>query len=506
MDFEIISGSVETLAAECIVVALEAEGKLCPSARAIDLACDGYLSALVDSGDIRGKTGEQLLLFKLPGIEARRVLLVGLGKPDERKDRHYRKLIKGIAATLKKSAIRSVLFALDGCASEQEDPYRETRQLVEWISAEFYQYDVTKSKKADPISLEQVMIRLDEDEVELGEGALLDGVAIANGVDTAREVGNLPGNICTPLYLVERAQALTEAFDQLRVNVLEEAQMAELGMNALLAVGKGSAQPARLIVLEYRGGAANEKPHVLVGKGITFDSGGISLKPGAQMDEMKFDMCGAASVLGTLEAVAELQLPLNVVGIIAAAENMPGSQAIKPGDIVTTMSGQTVEILNTDAEGRLVLCDALTYAARFEPQSVVDIATLTGACIIALGHQASGVLANNQELASALLEAGEYAADRGWPLPLWDEFQEQLDSNFADMANVGGRPAGTITAACFLSRFTKEYRWAHLDIAGVAWNSHGKEKGATGRCVPMLCQYLLDLAEQVEPDGHDHGE
>jgi len=442
----------------------------------------------------------------VPGIQARRVLLVGLGKEDERKDRHYRKLVKGITATLKQSAIRSVVFALDGKASELDDPYRETRQLVEWISASFYQYDETKSKKADPVKLEHVMIRLEEQDVELGEGALLDGVAIANGVDTAREVGNLPGNICTPTYLAERAQTLAAEFDELHVEVLDEEQMAELGMNALLAVGKGSAEPSRLIVIEYRGGEAEEKPYALVGKGITFDTGGISLKPGAGMDEMKFDMCGAASVLGTMEALAEMQLPINVVGIIASAENMPGSQATKPGDIVTTMSGQTVEILNTDAEGRLVLCDALTYAGRFEPRAVVDIATLTGACIIALGHQATGVLANDDELASALLEAGDYAADRGWPLPLWDEFQEQLDSNFADMANIGGRPAGTITAACFLSRFTKEYSWAHLDIAGVAWNSGGKEKGATGRCVPMLCQYLLDQAEQVETDGHDHEE
>ena len=504
MDFEIINGSVETLETECIVVALEAEGKLCPSAQLIDTAANGYLTELVNTGDINGKAGEQLLLFKVPGIQAKRVLLVGLGASEERKDRHYRKLIKGITASLKKSGISSVVFALDGLASDRDDVYRATRQLVEWISADFYLYDETKSKKADPIKLEHVMIMLAEDDIELGEGALLDGVAIANGVDTAREVGNLPGNICTPSYLAERALALAEEFDELSVNVLDEAQMAELGMNSLLAVGKGSAEPSRLVVIEYRGGESDEKPYALVGKGITFDTGGISLKPGAGMDEMKFDMCGAASVLGTMEALAEMQLPINVVGIIAAAENMPGSQAVKPGDVVTTMSGQTVEILNTDAEGRLVLCDALTYAGRFEPQSVVDIATLTGACIIALGHHATGILSNNETLATALLDAGDYAADRGWPLPLWDEFQEQLDSNFADIANIGGRPAGTITAACFLSRFTKEYNWAHLDIAGVAWNSNGKEKGATGRCVPMLCQYLLDQAEQVEIDEHDH--
>ncbi len=505
MDFEIINGSVETLETECIVVALDADGTLCPSAAAVDKASNGYLTELVNSGDISGKAGEQLLLFKVPGIQARRVLLVGLGTAKERKDRHYRKMLKGVVATLKKSSVSSVVFAFDDCASYRDDVYRATRQLVEWVSAEFYQYDETKSKKAEPAKLETIQILLSEDDTELGEGALLDGVAIANGVDTARELGNLPGNICTPSYLADRAQALGEEFDDLNVKVLGEEEMAELGMNSLLAVGKGSAQPSRLIVIEYNGGESGEKPHVLVGKGITFDTGGISLKPGAGMDEMKFDMCGAASVLGTMESVAEMQLPLNVVGIVAAAENMPGSQATKPGDIVTTLSGQTVEILNTDAEGRLVLCDALTYAGRnYNPESLVDIATLTGACIIALGHHATGILSNDEELAGALLDAGDFAADRGWPLPLWDEFQEQLDTNFADIANIGGRPAGTITAACFLSRFTKEYRWAHLDIAGVAWNSNGKEKGATGRCVPMLSQYLLDLAEQVEVDEHDH--
>lgn len=506
MDFEIINGSVTALETECLVVALEAEGVLCPSAAAVDQAANGYLTELVNSGDISGKAGEQLMLFKVPGVQARRVLLVGLGTAKERKDRHYRKMLKGITASLKKSGISSVAFAFDGCASYRDDVYRATRQLVEWVSAEFYQYDETKSKKSDPIKLENVQILLSEDDTELGEGALLDGVAIANGVSTARELGNLPGNICTPTYLAERAEALAEEFDDIHTKILDEDEMAELGMNSLLAVGRGSAQPSRLIVMEYNGGETGEKPHVLVGKGITFDTGGISLKPGAGMDEMKFDMCGAASVFGAMEAVAEMQLPLNVVGVVAAAENMPGSQATKPGDVVTTMSGKTVEILNTDAEGRLVLCDALTYAGRnYEPETMVDIATLTGACIIALGHHATGILSNDKELAGALMDSGDYASDRGWPLPLWDEFQEQLDSNFADIANIGGRPAGTITAACFLSRFTEEYRWAHLDIAGVAWNSGGKEKGATGRCVPLLSQYLLDLAEQVEVDEHDHG-
>jgi leucyl aminopeptidase len=262
-------------------------------------------------------------------------------------------------------------------------------------------------------------------------------------------------------------------------------------MGALLSVARGSRQPAKLIVMEYRGGAKNQKPIVLVGKGVTFDSGGISLKPGEAMDEMKYDMCGAASVIGTMSACAELQLGLNMVGIVPATENLPDGQATKPGDIVTSMSGQTIEILNTDAEGRLILCDALTYAGQFDPDVVIDVATLTGACIIALGHHPAGLLGNHNPLINDLLNAGKTSGDRCWELPLWDDYQEQLDSNFADMANIGGREAGTITAACFLSRFTRDYDWAHLDIAGVAWKS-GKEKGATGRPVPLLTRYLLD--------------
>ncbi|MCO4759490.1 MAG: leucyl aminopeptidase, partial [Oceanospirillaceae bacterium] len=292
----------------------------------------------------------------------------------------------------------------------------------------------------------------------------------------------------------EQALALGEEHDALEVSILDEDEMAQLGMHCLLSVGHGSDQPSKLIVMHYKGGEEGAKNHALVGKGITFDTGGISLKGGAGMDEMKFDMCGAASVIGAMTALCEMNLELNVVGIVAAAENMPSGRATKPGDIVTTMSGQTVEVLNTDAEGRLVLCDALTYAERFEPETVVDVATLTGACIVALGHHATGLLSNDDALANSLLQAGDQAADKAWRLPLWDEYQEQLDSNFADIANIGGPPAGTVTAACFLSRFTKSYRWAHLDIAGVAWNSKGKDKGATGRCVPLLSQHLLNLA------------
>jgi leucyl aminopeptidase len=302
----------------------------------------------------------------------------------------------------------------------------------------------------------------------------------------------LPSNICTPAYLAEQALGMAKTHN-LKCEVLEQKDMEKLGMGSLLSVTRGSAQPPKLIVLHHDGAAKGDKPVALVGKGITFDTGGISLKPAPEMDEMKYDMCGAASVLGTFKALAQMRLPLNVVGIIPTCENMPGGTATKPGDVVTSMSGQTIEILNTDAEGRLILCDALTYAERFEPDTVVDIATLTGACVIALGHVAHGLFANDDGLARELLAAGDAAYDRAWQMPLWDDYQEQLRTNFADMANIGGRPAGSVTAACFLSRFTKKFRWAHLDIAGTAWKS-GKEKGATGRPVPLLFQFLVHRA------------
>jgi leucyl aminopeptidase len=323
------------------------------------------------------------------------------------------------------------------------------------------------------------------------ETELTQAVAIAQGVVLAKDLGNLPGNVCTPTYLAQQAVALAKSHKTIKTTVLEENDMKKLGMGSLLSVTQGSAEPAKLITMEYHGADKKHRPIVLVGKGITFDSGGISLKPGAEMDEMKYDMCGAASVLGTMQAIAEMGLKLNVVGIIPSSDNMPSGTASKPGDIVTSMSGQTIEILNTDAEGRLVLCDALTYAAKFEPDTVIDIATLTGACIIALGHVASGLYSNQDTLAQELLTASEQSQDKAWRMPLWEDYQTQLDSNFADMQNIGGRPAGSITAACFLARFTKKYRWAHLDIAGTAWKS-GKDKGATGRPVPLLTQYLIN--------------
>jgi leucyl aminopeptidase len=373
------------------------------------------------------------------------------------------------------------------------DIYWKVRQSVEVSRNALYRFDELKSKKnSTRRPLRKIILSVPTRRgLPIGDKAVAEGQAIANGVKLTKDLANLPGNICTPTFLAKQAKELQKVHKSIKIKVLDEAEMEQLGMGALLAVSRGSHEPAKLITLEYRGTSKDTKPVVLVGKGVTFDSGGISIKPAAQMDEMKFDMCGAASVLGTLATTAELNLPINVVGVIPATENMPNGNATKPGDIVTSLSGQTIEILNTDAEGRLILCDALTYCERFNPDVVIDIATLTGACVIALGKYATGLLSNHSPLANDLLNAGRTSNDRAWQLPLWEDYHQQLDSPFADMANVGGREAGTITAASFLSRFTKQFHWSHLDIAGTAWTG-GKEKGATGRPVPLLAQYLLD--------------
>jgi leucyl aminopeptidase len=318
---------------------------------------------------------------------------------------------------------------------------------------------------------------------------------LAAGVSLAKDLGNLPPNVCTPSYLAEQALALGKTH-QFKVEVLERDALKKLGMGSFLGVAQGSEEPPKFIIMQHLKGKKEQKPVVLVGKGITFDTGGISLKPGSDMDEMKYDMCGAASVIGTFKAIAAMNLPLNVIGVIPTCENMPDGRATRPGDVLTSMSGLTIEVLNTDAEGRLILCDALTYVERFEPSAVIDVATLTGACVIALGHHASGLFSNNDALAAELLQAGEVALDRAWHMPMWDDYQSLLDSNFADMANIGGRAAGSITAACFLARFAKKYDWAHLDVAGTAWKS-GKEKGGTGRPVPLLTEFLVQRASKA---------
>jgi leucyl aminopeptidase len=366
------------------------------------------------------------------------------------------------------------------------------RQATINTETALYQYTQTKSETStNPAPLASLTFSCTDS--ASAEVAIAQGAAIGHGMNLAKQLGDLPGNVCTPTYLAEQALSIGEKFDSVKTTVLEEADMAALGMGSLLSVSRGSVQPAKLITLEYTGnGDAN--PVVLVGKGLTFDAGGISLKPSQGMDEMKYDMCGSASVLGTVCAVAELKLPINLVGVIPSSENLPDGDANKPGDIVTSMAGKTIEILNTDAEGRLILCDALTYSERFNPDTIIDIATLTGAIIVALGNVTTGLMANNQDLADDLIKAGNDSYDRTWQLPLWDDYQKQLDSNFADIANVGGKEAGSVTAACFLSRFTEQYKWAHLDIAGTAWVS-GKAKGATGRPVPLLVQYLLNKIE-----------
>ena len=479
---------------QCLVVGSYEGIKLAPAASAVNVADAHQLEALLKREGFQGKAGQSLLLLNPQGIAAERLLVLGFGAT---KDGHvsadnYRRAVQKIADALRATTCTEITIALADISVAEQDAQWQARQVAESLSLLDYRPDKLKSKPTEiSLQLKKVIFGIAKTQVADATKGLQLGQAIAKGVNLARELGDLPGNICTPTYLASEAKRLATKQAKLSVNILEEKHMKELGMGSLLSVAAGSDQPAKLIVLEYKGGNKKQAPIALVGKGITFDTGGISLKPGAAMDEMKYDMCGAASVLGTFQTLIDLQLPINVVGVIAASENMPNGNATKPGDIVTSMSGQTIEILNTDAEGRLVLCDALTYTERFKPKAVVDIATLTGACVIALGNHATGLFSNNDELAKTLLKAGEEAGDRAWQMPLWDDYQKQLDSNFADIANIGGREAGSVTAACFLSRFAKKFAWAHLDIAGTAWRSGGA-KGATGRPVTMLVQYLLN--------------
>ncbi|ATP48727.1 leucyl aminopeptidase [Pseudomonas putida] len=495
MELVVKSVAAASVKTATLVVPVGEGRKLGAVAKAVDQACEGAISAVLKRGDLAGKPGQTLLLHSLPGLKAERVLLVGSGKEEALGDRAWRKLVASVAGVLKGLNGTDAVLALDDIAVSNRDAhYGKYRLLAETLQDGEYVFDRFKSQKAEPRALKKVTLLADKAGLAEVERAVKHATAIATGMAFTRDLGNLPPNLCHPSFLAEQAKELGKAHKGLKVEVLDEKKIKDLGMGAFYAVGQGSDQPPRLIVLNYQGGKKADKPFVLVGKGITFDTGGISLKPGAGMDEMKYDMCGAASVFGTLRAVLELQLPINLVCLLACAENMPSGGATRPGDIVTTMSGQTVEILNTDAEGRLVLCDALTYAERFKPQAVIDIATLTGACIVALGSHTSGLMGNNDDLVGQLLDAGKRADDRAWQLPLFDEYQEQLDSPFADMGNIGGPKAGTITAGCFLSRFAKAYNWAHMDIAGTAWVSGGKDKGATGRPVPLLTQYLLDRA------------
>ncbi len=498
MEFTVKSGNPEKQRTACLILGVSEPRRLSPAAEQFDETCEGYLSNILRRGDMEGKLDQTLLLIHTPDALCDRVLLIGCGKERDLDDQRFRKIMaKAVTTVNNTGATEAVCYLTDLNVKGRHTDWK-IRQAIEATEEALYRFDELKSKKDSPRRpLRKIILSVpNRRELLGGEQALREGIAIAAGVKLAKDLGNRPGNICTPSYLAEQALALDKAFKAITVQVLEEADMEKLGMGALLAVARGSAQPPKLIIMEYHNDSKAQQPIVLVGKGVTFDSGGISIKPASDMDEMKFDMGGAASVLGALRACAELQLPLNLVGLIPAVENMPSGRATKPGDIVSSLSGQTIEILNTDAEGRLILCDALTYSERYEPAAVIDIATLTGACIIALGRHPHGLLSNHGHLANDIINAGQLAGDRAWELPLWDEYQEQLNSNFADIANIGGRDAGAITAACFLSRFTKKLHWAHLDIAGTAWKT-GKEKGATGRPVPLLTQYLLDRVSEA---------
>jgi leucyl aminopeptidase len=500
MDYSVKSGTPEKQHSACLVVGVFAGNRMSAAAQGLDQVTGGAIRQILRRGDHSGRLGQTSLLHHLPNSPSERVLLVGCGKEKEFNESHYREATAAAMSAVKQTGAAEVMSYLTELEVKGRDIVWKIRQAIEIAESALYRFDQLKKKSDENNNGRRAPKRMilavpRRSDLPPGEQAVNQALAIAAGVRLAKDLGNLPGNVCTPTYLAEQAAELAKGYG-LKSTVLEESDMRALGMGALLSVARGSRQPPKLIALEYRGGGEAEPPVALVGKGITFDSGGISIKPAAAMDEMKYDMCGAASVLGAIMAAAELKLPINVVGIIPSAENMPGGDANKPGDIVTSMSGQTIEVLNTDAEGRLILSDALTYAGRFNPVAIVDIATLTGACVIALGSPASGLLANNDALARELLNAGRYTWDRAWQLPLWDDYQKQLDSNFADIANIGaGREAGTILGGCFLSRFVNKSKWAHLDIAGTAWKS-GKEKGATGRPVPLLSQFLIDRARK----------
>ncbi|CAJ0811921.1 Cytosol aminopeptidase [Ralstonia wenshanensis] len=480
---------------DCLVIGLFESQTLAGAAKALDVATKGLVARLVKLGDFEGKRGTSLLLHEVAGVGAARVLLVGLGKEADFTDRAYAEAVRTALRALAGTKAASVTWTLTEHAARDKDTAWAVLTAVTLIREASYRFierhpELKSKRDKNGTSLRKVVLAVPAADAKAAAVAAARGTAIANGMDLTRDLGNLPSNICTPTYLANTARQIAKDF-KLKVEVLGRKQIEALKMGAFLAVTKGSVEPPAFIVLRYEGGPAKQAPVVLVGKGITFDTGGISLKPGEGMDEMKYDMCGAASVLGTLRAVAEMGLKQNVIAVVPTCENMPSGVATKPGDVVTSMSGQTIEILNTDAEGRLILCDALTYVERFKPAVVIDVATLTGACIIALGHINTGMYARSDALAGALVAAGKQSLDTAWRMPLDEEYQEQLKSNFADMGNIGGRPAGSVTAACFLARFTEKYDWAHLDIAGTAWKS-GAAKGATGRPVPLLTRFLMD--------------
>ncbi len=496
MDFSIKTFDEKIVAAQsknaCIAVGIFEDNKLSSQARALDSG--KQISNALKSGDISGKAGSTLLLRSSEGNG--RILLLGLGRQGETSAKDFNTAAQSLARSFTTLGCNEAVVALPIDEVKNRDSAWALRALVLALRDSVYRFDQLKSRKESATSgVRKVSFAVAGDS-NGAKTAVAQAAAIADGMDLTKTLGNLPPNICTPTYLANSARELAAEFG-MQAEVLDRKQIQALKMLSFLSVSNGSVEPPKFIVLKHMGGKSKDAPIVLVGKGITFDTGGISLKPGANMDEMKYDMCGAGSVLGTMRAVGRLKLKLNVIAVIPTTENMPSGSATRPGDIVTSMSGQTIEILNTDAEGRLILCDALTYAERFKPAAVIDVATLTGACITALGHHNSGLFTRDDPahdaLAAELIACGKETGDTAWRLPIEDAYQEQLKSNFADMANIGGPPAGAVTAACFLERYTRKYLWAHMDIAGTAWKS-GAAKGATGRPVPLLTTFLINRA------------
>lgn len=491
MQYTLTQTQASTIACDCIILGVYENAPFTDLTQKIDAISQAYLSKLHQQGDISGKRGQTLLLHNVPGITAARILFVGLGQKGELTAKQFGQLIKQSFNLLQSTGTQTIACYLTEVEVKQLSTRCKVRQIIEQAEYSQYRFNHLKTHPIAPCKYQHIMIYGENSYAD----AISEGVAIGKGVNFTRELGNLPPNICTPTYLAEQALIMAKNYNNLEAEILDQNKIAELGMGALLAVAQGSRTPPKFIILNYKGTTTSAAPILLVGKGVTFDTGGICIKPRENMDEMKFDMCGAASIFGAMLALAELKLPLNVVGLIPAVENMPDGLAYRPGDIIKSMSGQTIEITNTDAEGRLILCDALTYAARYRPSAVIDLATLTGAMVIALGFHTTGLFSNCDKLADEILTAAKQSNDPTWQLPYNEQYQEALNSNFADMVNAAGRDAGSITAACFLSRFIDNYPWAHLDIAGTSFIS-GKDKGATGRPVALLVQFLINRIQQ----------
>lgn len=490
LQFSLATAAPDAIDTACVVVGVYEQSVLASAAAQVDAASGGAIKRQVESGDISGKAGSSTVLYAPAGIAAKRVLVVGLGTQKGFDAARYQKVVIEAARALSTLPLTEAVSYLAEVDVPGHDAAWRVRTAALATDHAAYRYTATfkpREKAAQP-ELASIAFAAGTE----AQPGLDQAIAIAEGVRFARELANLPPNICNPAYIAAQAQGFADAHDMVSCRVLDHIEMEQLGFGSLLAVGRGAANKPKLIALEYRGGAEGAAPYAFVGKGITFDTGGISLKPGAGMEEMKFDMGGAAGVLGAFVAAVEMGLKHNLVCVVPAAENMPDGDSYRPGDVLTSLSGLTIEVLNTDAEGRLILCDALTWTAQtFKPQAIVDTATLTGACVIALGKHASGLFTKYDDLAGELLAAGEHTLDRAWRMPLWDDYQVQLDSSFADIANIGGKSAGAITAACFLSRFAEGQRWAHLDIAGTAWDE-GRKGLATGRPVALLAQWLID--------------